>query len=246
MTPADPAAIQRELLAAAAHDPALPQFASAISAHQYNRAYQLVLRHLPTGGTVLDWGAGNGHFSYFLIRAGYRAAGFDLGPAPRLCQAFSPHAYTYRQAAPDEPSALPFAAASFDGVASIGVLEHVRETGGDEAASLREIARVLRPGGVFLCYHLPNRYSWIEFGLRRLGRWSHQFRYTQAELTALLRAAGLQWVAGGRYGALPRNLWRGPLGRSERAAQAYDILDAVLGVPLNPLCQNYWAVARKA
>ncbi|MBQ4132690.1 MAG: methyltransferase domain-containing protein [Desulfovibrionaceae bacterium] len=49
---------------------------------------------------------------------------------------------------------------------SIGVFEHVHETGGDQLASLKEISRVLKPEGFFLCFHLPNKYSWVELGMQ--------------------------------------------------------------------------------
>ena len=54
----------------------LAQFRNLACAHQYARLYELVDRHVPHGADVLDWGAGNFHFSYFLVRAGYRATGY--------------------------------------------------------------------------------------------------------------------------------------------------------------------------
>ena len=57
--------ILHELMQARAVQPNLLQFGSLVSAHQYLRAYALVRRYVPTGSQVLDWGTGNGHFSYF-------------------------------------------------------------------------------------------------------------------------------------------------------------------------------------
>lgn len=65
-----------------------------------------------------------------------------------------------------ESEALPFPDATFDGVLVNEVLEHVV----DEAATLREIRRVLRPGG-HLALLGPNR--WFPFeqhGMRLVGR----------------------------------------------------------------------------
>jgi hypothetical protein len=125
----------------------------------------------------------------------------------------------------------------------------VRETGGTEHASLNEIRRVLRPGGVLLCFHLPNRYSWIEAVLRSMGRWSHQYRFTASSIRSLTAQAGLELVAMERYAILPRNIWwwglpRG-IGASSRMARGYDWVDGVLSVVLSPVCQNYFFVARK-
>src|SRR5439155_25510036 len=78
MTSRDPdQAILEELVALASRpERQLLQFRSLVGAHQYLGLYRLVRRYVPAGGSVLDWGTGNGHFSYFLVRAGYRATGF--------------------------------------------------------------------------------------------------------------------------------------------------------------------------
>ena len=60
--------------------PEMLQFGSLASAHQYLPLYRLWRRYVPVGARVLDWGAGNGHFSYFLVRSGYRATGFSFMP----------------------------------------------------------------------------------------------------------------------------------------------------------------------
>src|SRR5690242_7037889 len=39
---------------------------SLVCARQYHKAYQLALDYVKPGDRVLDWGAGNGHFAYFL------------------------------------------------------------------------------------------------------------------------------------------------------------------------------------
>jgi SAM-dependent methyltransferase len=123
---------------------------SRAGAHQYLRLYRLVRQYVPPGASVLDWGAAGGHFSYFLARAGYRASGFSFHPFEFESWLDDP-GYRFTRGDPSEPVKLPYADASFDAVASIGVLEHVRETGGSEPASLDEIVRVLRPGGLFFC-----------------------------------------------------------------------------------------------
>jgi SAM-dependent methyltransferase len=221
---------------------------SLVGAHQYRTLYRLCRKYLPEGSRVLDWGAGNGHFSYFLQRSGYRAEGFSLLDARFLPWLPEP-AYTFTRGDARDPVTLPYPDGSFDGVVSVGVLEHVRETGGSEERSLGEIARVLRRGGAFLCYHFPNRTSWIDWAARRLP-WLHRhdFRYTRRDIERLANGAGLALVEARRYGILPRNSGaRLPQGlRSSRAlAVAWDAVDRALAIPLSLFCQNYCFVAVK-
>jgi SAM-dependent methyltransferase len=242
--------IVAELVERAEREPerGLLQFRSWPSARQYRDLYRIVRAHVRPGTAVLDWGAGNGHFSYFLTRAGYRATGFSFIPLERGGFIHDGE-YRFVQGDPDDPVTLPFPDASFDAVASIGVLEHVRETGGSEARSLAEIGRVLRPGGVFICYHFPNRYSWIDLLAKRFpGKHHHPYRFTRRDIETLVAGAGLTLLHARRYGALPRNGWhRAPraLRRSRVVAGLWDALDDALRVPLSAVCQNYIFVAAR-
>lgn len=239
-----------ELAAIRREDPAcadLAQFRSTVTAEQYRRFYRTVRHTLRAGSELLDWGCGNGHASYGLTRLGYRVTGYSFEP----CN-LAPHCgdgYRFVRGDASDPSRLPFGDGSFDGVVSVGVLEHVRETGGTELASLLEIARVLRPGGRFICYHLPNRYSAIEALSSRLGsEYNHPYRYRAADIRALCASAGLELVQTRRYGALPRNLWHrapAPLRHSRVLANTWNALDTVLSIPLRPFCQNHLFVARR-
>jgi cyclopropane fatty-acyl-phospholipid synthase-like methyltransferase len=156
--------VVRELVACQERDPAynLRQFRSFVGAHQYQRLYELTLRLLPRGSDVLDWGCGNGHFSHFLARLGYRASGFSFKhfPLRSLLDSFS---YQFQRGRREEPVALPYPDGAFNAVASVGVLEHVRETGGDERRTLREVRRILKARGLFICHHLPNQHSLANF-----------------------------------------------------------------------------------
>lgn len=239
-----------ELAAFWSNDPecrALLQFRRRVTADQYQRLYTLVDRYLPPRSHVLDWGCGNGHVSYGLWRRQFKVSGFsfeDFGLRRHLDPT-----YELRTGSEADPSGLPFDADSFDGVMSVGVLEHVRETGGTEQASLREIARVLRPGGSFICYHFPNQHSLID-ALSRLMPSSHrhQFRYTKADIQSLCAGAGLELVEVRRYGTLPRNMWhRTPrfIGDSVLVSGLWSALDELLGGLLPRWTQNYLFVARK-
>jgi SAM-dependent methyltransferase len=108
------------------------------------------------GGRVLDFGCGNGDLVHLFRGLGYDAFGCDMqfkeGPhASGLTQ--SEHLRLIRE----EPYSLPFSDRHFDVVFSTQVLEHVQEY----SPTLKEIHRVLRPGGVAF-HQFPARYRPIE------------------------------------------------------------------------------------
>jgi SAM-dependent methyltransferase len=99
-------------------------------------------RYLQPGSRVLDGGCGRGDKVFALRRAGFNAVGLDFAPAT---------VKAIRAAVPDLPVVggdvryLPFDDASFDGYWSLGVIEHFYNGYG---RLLREMRRVLRPGGL--------------------------------------------------------------------------------------------------
>lgn len=244
----DPDTIVDELIGLERREPelGLDLFQSLVSARQYRGLYRLLGRFVPPGATVLDWGCGNGHFSYVLDRLGYRAHGYSFGDVPLLRHLST--GYRFTQGRATDPTTLPYSNAQFDAVVSVGVLEHVRETGGDELASLHEIRRILRPGGHFLCYHLPNRFSYIEAVAAVIPRVHHHaYRFTARDVRRWCDRVPLELVMLERYGALPRNPWHVvPVGKTSRwLADTWDALDRVLGLVMAPVVQNYRFVARK-
>jgi SAM-dependent methyltransferase len=227
---------------------AVDQFDNLATHSQYRLPYEITARHVRRGDAVLDWGCGNGHFSLLLAHLGAQVTGFSFEAAP-ACMAGAPR-FTHVRGTEAEPRGLPFPDAAFDCVCSVGVLEHVWETGGDESASLQEIHRILAPGGIFLTFHLPNRFGWVEPSFRALGvRWHfHQRRYGAGDIRRLWNEASLEIVEMGTYNFLPRNKVRAlprRLRRNTAFARLYDGLDRALGAILAPVRTNYYVVGRK-
>jgi SAM-dependent methyltransferase len=82
-----------------------------------------------------------------------------------------------------ESTELPAPDASFDVVTALDVLEHIA----DDNRALREIARVLRPGGLLLATVPAHRWMW---GAQ--DEISHHFRrYSAAEMRGRVQGAGL-------------------------------------------------------
>ena len=159
-------------------------------------------------GRLLDWGCGYGQMTYLLRRRGFFVTPFDVGPADYSLPDI-PVCRDLSVVRVQEPTELPFQTASFDVVLSCGVLEHVEEGdhSGSEIKSLHEIARVLRPGGIFFIYQLPQSYAWQEAMIRRfkLG-YSHPRRYRVAEIIGLLQNAGYRVRRVRRANLMPKNL----------------------------------------
>ncbi|TLY30682.1 MAG: class I SAM-dependent methyltransferase [Ignavibacteria bacterium] len=227
----------------------LDVFGNRLSSDQYRIAYESTLSNLPEGANVMDWGCGNGHFSYFLARAGFRVTGFSFLGYPLLMKE-SGLGFDFVPGSQSDPRRLPFHDEEFDAVVSMGVLEHVRETGGDERSSVSEIRRILKPGGVFLCAHFPNRLSWIEFLTRKFlpSRFRHRYRFTRRNIGELWSSTGFTIRRISRYGWLPRNVVGGSRSAFMDARLSlflYDLLESIARVLLYPLHQNFLIVAVK-
>lgn len=217
---------------------------------QYRILHRLCRKWIPAGGRVLDWGPGTGHASIYLTRSGFDVTGFSLKEAFSYRDLLGDASYRFIAGDASEPVLLPFEDCEFDAALSVGVLEHVRELGGNELASLREIYRVLRPGGVMICTYLPNAGGWIEAFVRHRGIGDvHKYRYTPKEARAMFEAAGFKIERYGRHGILPRNRLAQVLPRAlcdaEGFSRFYDAMDAVGSALLPWFVQNHLVVARR-
>jgi SAM-dependent methyltransferase len=131
------------------------------------------------GRELLNVGAGQGTFSQLLDARGFEVTSVD--PSPEAVELLRARVTGTVLAAAAE--ALPFADASFDGAVLGEVLEHVE----DDLAGLREVARVVRPGGV-VAISVPANPD--RFGSSDV--WAGHFRrYTRAALLELCAGAGL-------------------------------------------------------
>lgn len=154
---------------------------------------------------VLDWGCGTGPASYLLARHGLRPVCADTEDFDKFGRPLF-EATGFPLVHLDHPWRLPFEDQSFHAVLSFGVLEHVP----DDAASLKEVRRVLQPGGLFLCFNLPRSASWVMRLVYGLGNRYHDRLYTSRRVRELLKGADLKLLEMWRRQLFPKNKVRYP------------------------------------
>lgn len=222
-------------------------FRSYISGSQYLKAYELVKKYTKIQSNALDWGSGSGHFSYFLLKQGYNVTAFSIEQKINLAD-FLQYSFPGKYSVhlnQDPLAPLPFDDQIFDTVVSIGVLEHVRDTGNNEINSLTEIRRILKPNGIFVCYHFPNTFSWIEAITKHLDvKYNHTFKYNLNDIKTITAKCNLQLLEYARYGILPRNTFR-RMPNNIFLTKLFNMIDSSLSFLLNPFCQNYFFVVKK-
>jgi len=168
--------------------------------------------------------------------------GCDKGET-RHAEAHARIGLTYRPLT--HPSELPYDDATFDTIIASGVLEHAP----DDDASLRELHRVLRPGGRLIITFLPNRLSYTEFLSRRVRAMHHRRLYTPGALRQQLLHRGFYPLKIARHQMLPSMAAKGHrFGKmlTKLAEHAYTLNRPAEAIPVvNRLASNLWAVAEK-
>lgn len=190
------------------------------------------------GDLLLDLGCGAGRHAFESYRRGARVVAFDYSAAELKDVGGLFAAMHESGEAGREPGslavtvngdalALPFADATFDRIIASEVLEHVS----DDQQAMRELARVLKPGGTMaatvpswfpeqVCWALSDEYHapFVEGGHVRI--------YSEPRLRARLRKAGLAPGAAHHAHALHSPYWWlrcavGPADDDHPAVRAY-------------------------
>jgi ubiquinone/menaquinone biosynthesis C-methylase UbiE len=152
------------------------------------------------GDRVLDLGAGGGRHAFEVLRRGADVVAFDMDAAELEGVAAMFAAMDKEGQVPEGASGdtvvgdaldMPFPDASFDRVIAAEVLEHIP----DDMAAMREIVRVLKPGGlaaITVPSFLPERICWALSEDYHTAPGGHVRIYTLAELEAKLKFVGLE------------------------------------------------------
>ena len=168
--------------------------------------YIPLLKVFAKNAKILDWGAQFGHISLLLKELGFNPYPYiieDSHYSTKICLKDQfPRNYRIGKSGWQ----LPFESNSFDGIISSGVFEHVNENNGDPYKSLEEIYRILKPGGYFITWKLPNCSGFCEIKSDIFRTWSHETRYTLRGYKRLLESKGFEIELIGLEGFLPSGL----------------------------------------
>jgi len=127
--------------------------AFAYGRHKVDVLLDETLKELPAGADILDVGCGTGEYIRRTIELGFTASGLEPADAMRAAAMSKNPGATIVSGVATE---LPFRDKSFDLVICIEVLRYLDRS--DIRQALREIGRVLRPGGTMFLT-MVNRYA---------------------------------------------------------------------------------------
>lgn len=192
--------------------------------------FQAIRRHVPEGGRLLDIGCNTGLFLDEAAQS-FKVEGVELSQWAAAEAAKHHLVHT----APISELAL---AGEFDVVTLFGVIEHFD----DPMRELQAIARVLKPGGIFVVY-TGDVDAWLPRMLGKRWWWfqgMHLFYFSLRTLSAMLQRAGLDVVARDNYmvyfqlHSLANSLSRYAIGRLFRPILKMPVLrDRMVGLKLS-------------
>ena len=136
---------------------------------------------LPARARILDAGCGSGRNMVELARHG-TVTGVELSPRASR----SPARARAGEVIEGSVLEMPFESASFDLAVSLDVIEHLE----DDLGALRELRRVVAPGGALLIT-VP-AYQWLWSGHDEINH--HHRRYTRRSLQQVAEQAGWETV----------------------------------------------------
>ncbi|HZC30818.1 MAG TPA: class I SAM-dependent methyltransferase [Gaiellaceae bacterium] len=164
--------------------PNYDRYANLLSFGQDPRWRRFLVSRIPADAKrVLDVAAGTGAVAQELVRGGHMVVGLDQSPGMLEVARKRVPAVEFHEGSAE---ALPFADGEFDALTFTYLLRYVD----DPAATMRELARVVKPGGTI---------AMVEFGLPR-GIWRPLWElYVRVGLPLAGALVSPSWYGVGRF-----------------------------------------------
>lgn len=166
---------------------------NALARQRERMANRIIQARAPRAYRLLDIGCGS--FPFFLSRSPFREKyGVDQHVDDQVVASLADAGVTLLRHDVEKTHRLPFRSEFFDVVSMLAVFEHIRST--RLPCLIREIHRVLRPGGIYV---LTTPARWTEPILNVLSRCrlissveidEHEETYTHDRITSMLAAGG--------------------------------------------------------
>lgn len=162
-----------------------------------------LMQRLPEQARALEVGCGSAKLAALIGERGARVTGVDL--SWNALQAAKRNLNALRvkgELGQADAFRLPFSEGAFDAVLSTGLLEHFR----DPMPIVAEMARVLRPGGIFFSDIAPLKFSLLRMGLYLRGMARHvtdEYPYRGRDIAGWLEKANLRNIQVMASGVVP-------------------------------------------
>jgi ubiquinone/menaquinone biosynthesis C-methylase UbiE len=176
------------------------------------------------GKHLLDLGCGDGTYSIAASQRGALVVGFDVSEAMlKAARHRATVANAYVEWCRASAEAIPYNSETFDIVLAVTILCFI----GEPLQVLREVHRVLRPGGAFVIGELGKYSSWALW--RRVRGWLGSARWKEAHFWSLCELRRLLEQAGFRVTASRACVYYPPFGLAAQVVGEHDDAFSFLG-----------------
>lgn len=173
---------------------------------------KILQRFSPAPQRILDFGCGIGIQSYLLSKLGFKVYGLETIEDKSLDGFLKGKAEEHKKTRDESMKRvwqiiknktnvefrfydgihIPFANEYFDVIFTYAVIEHIPPS--EINNIMQEVKRVLKRGGLFYIFQLPQRASYTEFIARKLGLESHEFLWDYKMLKNLLATINFEII----------------------------------------------------
>lgn len=180
-------------------DKDIAELANIIPIKRKVEAFNLYKEYLKGNSRFLDWGCKDGHDGFMIkshLEEPVEIHGCDIRKG-KYSIFIEKTNLNYTQL--NHYYKLPYEDNYFDVVIGNGVLEHAA----NDSESLKELYRILKPGGYLIITFLPNKLSYTEFISRLIKYGAHRRIYSLKEIKRILLRKGFLPVEWGYHQVVP-------------------------------------------